>query len=415
MRAHSSSQRSQSERPDGAAGPPCRRPPAASELGSGGIAHDRLLRSGAHRHLLARPAPGGRALVARAAAVVGAIVAVDRPVERARAADREVQVAGRSGAGRRDRHAGLGIDRDGRSAVPGAAGPPPLLLATRRPVAEPAHARRRVAGPPSSSRGAGPDLTPEPGVGHVPAEAPAAERPPSGVGHAPLAALVRGRGPSSGRAASVPSTGLGGGSARTCPPRGVVELAHRVGQAARRGERRAPRDAVSARSPVRRVAPSAPPRPGEELREPALGLEVPPDHHRVVRLERLRHPVDQRPREPQRVAHLAHRRPRPVRDEVADHPRVLGPVALVDVLDDLLPPLGGEVDVDVRVRRPALVDEPLEQQLVADRVDARDPQHVGDDRVRRAPPPLRRDVLRLREPHQVPADQEELGEARSSR
>ena len=89
---------------------------------------------------------------------------------------------------------------------------------------------------------------------------------------------------------------------------------------------------------------------------------------------------------------------------------MLGPVFLVDVLDHLLPPLGGEVDVDVRVRRPALVDEPLEQQLVADRVDARDPEHVGDDRVRRAPPPLRRDVARLREPHQVPADQEELGQ-----
>ena len=72
---------------------------------------------------------------------------------------------------------------------------------------------------------------------------------------------------------------------------------------------------------------------------------------------------------PSAIADLAHGRPRAVRDEVADHPRVLGAVALVDVLDDLLAPLRGEVDVDVRVGRPALVDEPLEQEVVADRVD----------------------------------------------
>ena len=39
------------------------------------------------------------------------------------------------------------------------------------------------------------------------------------------------------------------------------------------------------------------PRPPEELGEPAIGLEVAADHHRVVRLERLGHPVHQRPRE----------------------------------------------------------------------------------------------------------------------
>ena len=144
-----------------------------------------------------------------------------------------------------------------------------------------------------------------------------------------------------------------------------------AGPSRRRG--RAPRPRVG-RAGASAGGPIA--RPPEELGEPALRLEVAPDHHRVVRLERLGHPVDQRPREPQRVAHLAHRRPRPVRDEVADHPRVLRPVALVDVLDDLLAARRAEVDVDVRVGRPALVDEPLEQQLVADRVDAGDPEHV---------------------------------------
>ena len=150
--------------------------------------------------------------------------------------------------------------------------------------------------------------------------------------------------------------------------------------------------------------------PLEELGEPAVRLQVAPDHHRVVRLERLGHPVDERPREPQRVAHLADRRPRPVRDEVADHPRVLRAVAPVDVLDDLLAPRRAEVDVDVRVGRPARVDEPLEQEVVGDRLDPADPEGVRHDRAGRAAPALGRDPPLLREAHQVPADEEELGE-----
>ena len=149
----------------------------------------------------------------------------------------------------------------------------------------------------------------------------------------------------------------------------------------------------------------------EELGEPAVGLEVAPDHDRVVRLERLGDPVDQRAREPERVAHLADRGPRPVRDEVADHPGVVGSVAPVDVLDDLLPALRAEVDVDVRVGRPARVDEPLEQQVVGDRLDPADPERVRHDRAGRAAPALGRDPLLLREAHEVPADEEELGEA----
>ena len=69
-----------------------------------------------------------------------------------------------------------------------------------------------------------------------------------------------------------------------------------------------------------------------------------------------------------------------------------------------------EVDVDVRIGRPALVDEALEEQVVADRLDPADPEGVGDDRAGRAAATLGRDPLLPGEPHQVPADQEELGE-----
>ncbi len=177
----------------------------------------------------------------------------------------------------------------------------------------------------------------------------------------------------------------------------VVEPAHRVGQAARLAQ------------PGR----SALVGPGEELGEPAIGLEVAPDHHRVVGLERLRHAIDERSRKAQRHADLPDRRPRPVRDHVADHPGVLRPVGPVDVLNDLLPALRAEVDVDVRVGGPALVDEPLEQQVVADRVHPGDPEHVGHDRIGRAAPALGGDAALAGEAHEVPADQEELGETGS--
>jgi hypothetical protein len=180
----------------------------------------------------------------------------------------------------------------------------------------------------------------------------------------------------------------------------VVQLAHPVDKAAHLGLASRPR-----------LGRQALARALEELGEAAVGLQVAPDHHAVVRLERLRHAVDERPREPQRVAHLADRRPGPVRHEVADHPGVIGAVAPVDVLDDLLPALGREVDVDVRVRRPALVDEPLEQQVVLDRLDPADPQRVRHDRAGRAAPALGGDALLPGVPHQVPADQEELGQA----
>ena len=180
----------------------------------------------------------------------------------------------------------------------------------------------------------------------------------------------------------------------------LVELAHPVDQAAllRHGRRPGLGRQPLVGSP-------------EELGEPAVGLQVAPDHDRVVRLERLCHPVDERPGEAQRDPHLADGRPCPVRHEVADHPGVLGSVAVVDVLDDLLPPLGAEVDVDVGVGRPSLVDEPLEQEVVLDRLDPADAERVGHDRAGRAAAALRRDRLLLGEPHQVPADQEELGEA----
>ena len=90
---------------------------------------------------------------------------------------------------------------------------------------------------------------------------------------------------------------------------------------------------------------------------------------------------------------------------------MLGAVSTVDVLDDLLPPFGREVDVDVGVARSTFVDESLEQQVVPDGIDPGDAEHVGHDRVGGTSPTLGRDPALTSEPHDVPADQEELGQA----
>ena len=70
-----------------------------------GQPHDRVAAVLPHRHLLARPAPRGRALVARAAPIVllDAAGPVDRPVQRAGSADREVVPAAAPGRACRTR------------------------------------------------------------------------------------------------------------------------------------------------------------------------------------------------------------------------------------------------------------------------------------------------------------------------
>ena len=122
--------------------------------------------------------------------------------------------------------------------------------------------------------------------------------------------------------------------------------------------------------------------------------------------------VEQLGRKAKRFADLADRHPRLEGDDVADHPGPLPAVLLVDVLDDLLAMLGREIDVDVRCAGHLLVQKSLEEKVVFDRVDARDAKHVGDDRVGGRASALPRHTVVAGEAHQVPVDEEELGEPR---
>ncbi len=85
---------------------------------------------------------------------------------------------------------------------------------------------------------------------------------------------------------------------------------------------------------------------------------------------------------------------------------VVGAVLARDVVDDLVAPAVLEVDVDVRHRHAVGVEEALEGQLVADRVDRRDAQRVGHDRARRRAAAGGRDALLAGEAGEVGDDQE---------
>ena len=72
--------------------------------------------------------------------------------------------------------------------------------------------------------------------------------------------------------------------------------------------------------------------------------------------------------------------------------------------------LGGEIDVDVRCARHLLVQEALEKEVVLDRIDAGDAEHVSDDRIGGRAATLARHAVLARKTHEVPVDEEELGE-----
>ena len=128
----------------------------------------------------------------------------------------------------------------------------------------------------------------------------------------------------------------------------------------------------------------------DQLREPVAGAVVVAEHARRVARRRARE-------------HLAEG------DDLRD--RLLA-VLVGHVADHALAAAHREVDVDVRHRHALGVEEALEQQVVAQRVDVGDLQAVGDDRARRrAAARADRDPGVLGVLDEVPDDQEVGAEA----
>ncbi len=98
-------------------------------------------------------------------------------------------------------------------------------------------------------------------------------------------------------------------------------------------------------------------------------------------------------REAQGAGHVAHRTACPVGDDVGHLGGIVAAVFVVDVLDDLFPLIGLDVDVDVGWPVAGGRQEPLEQQIVGHRVDRRHPQGVTDRGIGRRSPALAQNVV----------------------
>jgi hypothetical protein len=107
---------------------------------------------------------------------------------------------------------------------------------------------------------------------------------------------------------------------------------------------------------------------------------------------------------------VAHRRLRPVGDDVRYLRGAFSAVQVVDVLDRFLTAVGLDVDVDIGWLAALRRKEALEHQPVVDGVDRGDLQRVTDRRIRRRAASLTQNAFRPAEPGYVPHDEEVAGE-----
>ncbi len=146
--------------------------------------------------------------------------------------------------------------------------------------------------------------------------------------------------------------------------------------------------------------------PRHELAQLRRGLDGAVERDVQLQRHRLGDPIGLRVGQAHGASDVADGRLRAERPEGDDlrHPVVA--VLARDVLDDLVPARVLEVDVDVRHRHPVGVEEALEGEAVLERIDRRDPERVGHDRPRRAPPAGGHDPPLPGEADEVGHDQE---------
>ena len=126
----------------------------------------------------------------------------------------------------------------------------------------------------------------------------------------------------------------------------------------------------------------------------------------------LRDPVDDAVGDVEHAAGIPDRRSRRHGREGDDLGHAVPAVLLRDVVDDPIAPRDGEVDVHVGEVLARRVQEPLEEQPVAQRVDVRDLEAVRSQRSGGRPAAgADADPVRLREVDEVPHDQEVVREA----
>ncbi len=94
----------------------------------------------------------------------------------------------------------------------------------------------------------------------------------------------------------------------------------------------------------------------------------------------LGEPIPLRVRQPEDPTDVAQHALCLERSEGDDLANVLFPVLLGYILNDVVPPLLTEVDVEIRHRDPLRIEEPLEQKVVGNGIEVGDPQRVRHQR-----------------------------------
>ena len=135
---------------------------------------------------------------------------------------------------------------------------------------------------------------------------------------------------------------------------------------------------------------------------------APPQQHRAPGLEgdQLGDAVAETVGQVEHASDIAHHRARRHRAEGGDLRHRLGAVLLLDVFDDAIATVLTEVDVEVRHRYALGIEEPLEQQRVAQRIEIGDAEAVGDQRAgTRAAPGTDRHAVALGPVDEIGDDQ----------
>ncbi len=132
---------------------------------------------------------------------------------------------------------------------------------------------------------------------------------------------------------------------------------------------------------------------------------------RIVR-NQLRQRVALRVRQVEHAPGVAHHRLCAQRAEGRDLRDRIVTVLVLDIVDHAISIVLAEVDVEVRHRHALRIEEALEQQLVAQRIEVRDAERIRDQRARAgAAARSHRDAVRLGPVDEVRDDQEVAGEA----
>src|SRR5438128_6505163 len=119
--------------------------------------------------------------------------------------------------------------------------------------------------------------------------------------------------------------------------------------------------------------------------------------------EEMRKAIENARRKIERFADLACGAAPAITDYIRGHGRAVFAVAPINFLDDGFAPVAAwKIEIDIGPAFAAFVQEPLENQIVADRIDRCDAEAIADCAVRGAAAALHHDVVLAAEVDDVP-------------